>query len=96
VPLEKVLGRRVRGQPFIADRLDVPHLNVLIAMHSVIRPDNAAHPRLAPVWQGLWSCGGDDFMHPESTDLLAIAKRQLYLRTARGAFNESVEGICGI
>jgi hypothetical protein len=48
--LEKFLGREVSvsGQPFVADRLDVAHLNVFITMCPVVRPDDAARPGFAP------------------------------------------------
>jgi hypothetical protein len=52
VPVEKSLGREARGQPFIADGLDVPHLNIFITMRPVMRPDDAARAGFTPV--GYW------------------------------------------
>jgi hypothetical protein len=49
VPLEKFLGRKVWSQLLIANRLDVPHLNVFITTRAVIRPDDTAYPGFARV-----------------------------------------------
>jgi hypothetical protein len=93
MPLEKFFGREVPvwGQSFIADRLDVSHLDVFITRSSVVRPDDTACPGFAPAGHHLQTFGSNHLMDSKPTDLLAIAKRQFQLRTPRRALNEPVE-----
>jgi hypothetical protein len=92
VPLEELLGREVWGQSFIADRRDVPHLNVFITMHPVLRPDDTACPGFAGGVQRAF--GSNHLVHSKPTDLLTIAKRQFHLRTPRRTLNEFLEDLC--
>ena len=91
MPVKKALGREARGQSFIADGLDVPHLNVFITMRPVMRPDDTACAGFAPVGHHLWTFGSNHLLDSKPTDLLAIAKRQFHLRTPRRVLNEPVE-----
>ncbi len=93
MPMEEFFGREVSvwGQPFVADGLDVAHLNVLITKRPVIRPDDAACAGIAPVQRPLLTLGSNYLVHSEATDLLTIAQCQCYLRTSCRALKELVE-----
>jgi len=91
VPLEKLLGREVRSQPLIADRCDVPHLDVFIPMRPVLRPDDASRPGFAR--SGRRPLGCDHLVDSKPADLLAITKRQPHLRSPCRALNELLEDL---
>jgi len=89
--LEKFLRREIRSQLFIADRFDVPHLNVFITMRSVIRPCDAACACFAPVVPPLHPLGSNHLLHSKPADLFAIAQGNFYLRASHDTRNEPVE-----
>jgi len=95
VPLEKFLARRVSVHHFVADRSDVPHLNVIVARRPAIGPDDTASPCIAPMRQHPQTFGSNHLMYPKPADLLAIAKRQLHLGTPPGVLDEYVEDPSG-
>ena len=91
MPLEKFLRREIRSRPFIADRFDVPHLNVFITMRSVIRPRHAACACFAPVAPHLHPLGSNHLLHSKPADLIAIAQGKFHLRAPHDTRNELVE-----
>jgi len=95
MPLEKALGTEVWAASFIADRLDIPNLNVFVALRRMIRPDDTAYPGFAPVGHDPHAFGSDHFVHSESRDLLAVAQRELYLHPSRRTFHEPVQDVRG-
>lgn len=98
MPLEEFFGREesMRGQSFIADRLDVAYLNVFITMCPVIRPDDAACAGFAPGQHRLVTFRSNYLVHSEPTDLLTIAQCQFYLGASRRALKQLVENTFGI
>ena len=88
--LEEFFGRaiRVRRLSFIAHGLNVAHLNVFITLIAVIGEDDAAGAGFTSLRHPLQTLGSDQLVHSKPADLLAVAQRQLDLRTARHAFNQ--------
>ena len=94
--LEKFLGRKIRSQSFIADSLDIPHLNVFVTRSPVIRPDYTPCTGFAPIERYPRTFRSNHFMHSKPADLLAIAQRQFYVPAPGDALKEPFEDASGI